>query len=148
MRTPIFAVATLLSAAIAAPAAAQRAHIGGHVGYQFDQDWTVLGGQMTLPLNYNLELYPSVDVYLVDVGSLTGFNGDLKYRFMPGARLQLYGGGGINVLRSNGASDTGWDLFAGLESRRAAVHPYVEGRWLFHTGSTFQVNAGLNFTLF
>ena len=65
-----------------------------------------------------------------------------------GARVRGAGGGGLNLLRGNGASDTGWDLFAGLESRRAIVHPYVEARWLFHNGNAFQANAGLNFTLF
>lgn len=146
MRTPILTLVAALMFAV--PAAAQRAHIGAHAGYQFDANETVVGGQMTLPINWYLELYPSVDVYLVDVGSLVGFNADLKYRLTPGARLQLYGGGGLNVLRAGGSSDTGWDLFGGLESRRAVVHPYVEGRWLFHNGTAFQVNAGLNFTLF
>ena len=146
MRTPILTLVAALMFAV--PAAAQRAHIGAHAGYQFDANETVVGGQMTLPINWYLELYPSVDVYLVDVGSRVGFNADLKYRLTPGARLQLYGGGGLNVLRAGGSSDTGWDLFGGLESRRAVVHPYVEGRWLFHNGTAFQVNAGLNFTLF
>ena len=146
MRTPFV---TLVAALVfAVPAAAQRAHIGAHAGYQFDANEALVGGQMTLPASRYLELYTSVDVYLVDAGSLVGFNVDLKYRLTPGARLQLYGGGGLNLLRGNGASDTGWDLFAGLESRRAIVHPYVEARWLFHNGNAFQANAGLNFTLF
>jgi len=146
MRTLFLTLAAALVFVV--PAAAQHAHIGAHAGYQFDANEALVGGQMTLPINSYLELYPSVDVYLVDVGSLTGFNVDLKYRLTPGARLQLYGGGGLNVLRGSGASNTGWDLFAGLESRRAIVHPYVEARWLFHNGHAFQANAGLNFTLF
>ena len=113
----------------------------------------MVGGQLSLPLNRFLELYPSVDVYLVDTGSLLGFNGDLKYRLLPGAALQLYVGGGINVLRASGGggvstTDTGWDLFGGFESRQSYIHPYVEARALQHDRSTLLVTAGLNITLF
>jgi hypothetical protein len=137
---------------LAAPVAAQRSHIGAHVGYDFDGNNTVVGGQLSLPLSRVLELYPSVDVYFVDVGSLVAFNGDLKYRLNPGTTLQLYVGGGVNVRRASagGASttDTGWDLLGGLESRFGSTHPYVEGRAVHHDRSAFQLNAGLNITLF
>jgi hypothetical protein len=140
-------------AALAAPAAAQRAHIGAHAGYDFDNDHSAVGGQLSLPLNRFLELYPSLDVYLVDPGSLVGFSGDLKYRLNPGAPLQFYVGGGVNVLRSSAGgastSDTGWDLLGGLESRAGYTHPYVEARALHHnTRSVLQLDAGLNITLF
>ncbi len=139
-------------AALAAPVAAQRSHIGAHAGYDFDGDNTLVGGQLSLPLNRFVELYPSVDVYLVDPGSLVGFNGDLKYRLNPGAPLQLYIGGGVNVLRTSAggssATDTGWDLLGGLESRFGYTHPYVEARALHHDRSTLQLDAGLNITLF
>jgi len=139
--------------ALAVPVAAQRSHIGVHVGYDFDGDNTVVGGQLSLPLSRVLELYPSVDVYLVDAGSLVAFNGDLKYRLNPGARPQFYVGGGVNVLRASAggtsSTDTGWDLLGGIESRLGYTHPYVEGRARFHGDrSAFQLNAGLNVTLF
>ncbi len=146
------APALIALGALTAPVAAQRSHIGVHVGYDFDRDNTVLGGQLSLPVNRFVELYPSVDAYLVDVGSLVGFNGDLKLRLNPGAPLQLYVGGGVNVLRANaggvGATDTGWDLLGGLESRLGSTHPYVEARTLHHDRSTLQLAAGLNITLF
>jgi len=152
MRTPFL---TLVAALVfAVPAAAQRAHIGAHAGYQFDANEALVGGQMTLPASRFVELYPSLDVYLVDTGSLLAFNGDLKLRLTPGAPLQLYAGGGINVLRRRGSgggsatTDTGFDLLAGVESRRGGVHPYVEGRWLVHDATAFQLNGGLNITLF
>ncbi len=139
-------------AALAAPVAAQRSHIGAHAGYDFDGDNAVVGGQLSLPLNRFLELYPSVDVYLVNRGSLVGFNGDLKYRLNPGMPLQLYVGGGVNALRTSAggssATDTGWDILAGLESRFGYTHPYVEARALYHDRSTFLLSAGLNLTLF
>ncbi len=135
-----------------APARAQRAHIGPHAGYDFDRNVGLAGGQMSLPLSRFVELYPSLDVYFVDTGSLLGFNGDLKLRLQPGAPLQLYVGGGVNALRAHAGNtsttDTGWDLFAGLETRLGYSHPYIEGRALEHGRSTFQLMAGINITLF
>jgi len=146
------APALIALALLTAPVAAQRSHIGVHAGYDFDRDKAAFGGQVSLPLSRFVELYPSVEVYFVDVGSLVGFNGDLKFRLDPGAPLQLYVGGGVNVLRASaggvGATDTGWDLLGGLESRFGYTHPYVEGRALHHDRSAFQLNAGLNITLF
>jgi len=144
----------LAALAAPAPAAAQRSHIGAHVGYDFDRDLAVAGGQLSLPLNYVVELYPSVDVYLGEPAgeSLIGFSGDVKLRLNPGAPLQLYVGGGVNALRASAggahSTDTGWDLFGGLESRFGLTHPYVEARTLHHDRSTLLVIAGLNITLF
>jgi hypothetical protein len=45
------AAALVAVAALAVPAAAQRAHIGAHAGYDFDRDNTAVGGQLSLPLN-------------------------------------------------------------------------------------------------
>jgi opacity protein-like surface antigen len=136
----------------AASARAQRAHIGPHAGYNFDRNVGLAGGQISLPLSRYVELYPSVDVYFVDTGSLIGFNGDLKLRLQPGRPLQLYVGGGVNALRvhagSTGNTDTGWDLLGGIETRLGYSHPYIEGKMLQHNGSTFQLMAGINITLF
>lgn len=59
----------------------------------------------------------------------------------------------MNVLWENAgggtrSSDTGGDLFGGLESRRGNTDPYVELRLLLHDSSSLQLAAGLNFTLF
>ena len=145
---------TVLAALLACtvPARAQRAHIGPHAGYDFDRNVGLAGGQMTLPLSRYVELYPSLDVYFVDVGTLIGFNGDLKLRLQPGMPLQLYVGGGVNALRAHAGStsntDTGWDLLGGIETRLGYSHPYIEGKVLEHNGSTFQLMAGINITLF
>ena len=136
----------------AASARAQRAHIGPHAGYDFDRNVGLAGGQISLPLSRYVELYPSVDVYFVNTGSLIGFNGDLKLRLQPGQPLQLYVGGGVNALRAHAGStsntDTGWDLLGGIETRLGYSHPYIEGKVLQHNGSTFQLMAGINITLF
>jgi hypothetical protein len=145
------AVGVLLTAS-AATAHAQRSHIGPHAGYNFDVDRALIGAQMLLPVGRSVELYPSFDYYFVDQGSLVGFSGDLKFRFPTGGPSMFYFGGGVNVLRASAGgtsnTDTGWDLLFGLESRRGVTHPYIEGRVLNHSGSSFQLAAGLNFTLF
>lgn len=150
MAKALTAFAALL--ACAAPARAQRAHIGPHAGYDFDRNVGLAGGQMSLPLSRYVELYPSVDVYFVDVGTLIGFNGDLKLRLQPGMPLQLYVGGGVNALRTHAGgtsnTDTGWDLLGGVETRLGYSHPYIEGKVLEHNASTFQLMAGINITLF
>jgi hypothetical protein len=45
-------------------------------------------------------------------------------------------------------NDTGWDMLFGFESRRGVAHPYIEGRVLGHSNTSFQIGAGLNFTIF
>jgi hypothetical protein len=143
---------SVLLAATTATAQAQRSHIGPHVGYNFDVDRALIGAQLLLPVGRSVELYPSFDYYFVDQGSLVGFSGDLKFRFPTGGPAMFYFGGGVNFLRASAGgssnTDTGWDLLFGLESRRGMTHPYVEGRVLNHSGSSFQLAAGLNFTLF
>jgi hypothetical protein len=145
------AVSALL-AGTATAAHAQRSHIGPHAGYNFDVDRALIGAQLLLPVGRSVELYPSFDYYLVDQGSLVRLSGDVKFRFPTGGPSMFYFGGGVDFLRASagGSADTdaGWDLLFGLESRRGMTHPYVEGRVLNHSGSSFQLAAGLNFTLF
>ena len=125
--------------------AAQRAHFGVHGGYNLkSEDW-LIGAQLHLPLSRSIEFYPSFDYYFVDPGSLYGLNADVQFR-TPGAPLYL--GGGLNILKSSGNSDTGFDLFGGLETRYGRTHPYIEARGIFHDGSSLQVLFGLNVTLY
>ena len=145
LRRILTAVVLLLSAAGVSRAAAQRSHFGLHGGYNFDLEEGLIGAQAHLPLSPGIELYPSFDYYLVDAGSLVGFNADLKFR-TPGT--PLYFGGGLNILSGGGNSDTGFDLFGGFETRYGRTHPYIEGRGLFHNGSSFQLLFGINVTLY
>ena len=145
VRRILTAVVLLLSSAAVSRAAAQRSHFGLHGGYNFDMEEGLIGAQAHLPLSPGIELYPSFDYYLVDAGSLVGFSADLKFR-TPGT--PLYFGGGLNILSGGGNSDTGFDLFGGFETRYGRTHPYVEGRGLFHNGSTFQLLFGINVTLY
>lgn len=145
IRRILTAVVLLICAAGVSRAAAQRSHFGIHGGYNFDLEEGLIGAQMHMPVGRSIEFYPSFDYYLIDNGSLVGFNGDLKFR-SPGT--PLYFGGGLSVLSGGGNSNTGFNLFGGFETRYGRTHPYVEGRGVFHDGSTFQLLFGINVTLY
>jgi hypothetical protein len=142
----------LLLVCVYRPAHAQRAHIGPHFGYNFDMDRALIGGQMLLPLSPYVEVYPSFDYYLVSTGTRFGLSGDLKFRMPTGYGSSFYFGGGVDYQNASAGgvsdNDTGWDLLFGFESRRGVAHPYIEGRVLGHSNTSFQIGAGLNFTIF
>lgn len=144
IRRILTAVVLLTSAAAVTRAAAQRSHFGLHGGYNFDLEEGLIGAQMHMPVGRSIEFYPSFDYYLVDSGSLVGFNADLKFRTPA---TPLYFGGGLNILSGGGNSETGFNLFGGFETRYGRTHPFVEGRGVFHNGSTFQLLFGINITL-
>ena len=145
-------LAGLLLACFTHPAHAQRAHIGPHFGYNFDMDRALIGAHMLLPLSTDVELYPSFDYYLGNGVNLIGLSGDLKFRLPTGYGSAFYLGGGVNYQNASAGGvsngDAGWDLLFGFESRRGVAHPYLEGRLLGHGTTSFQIGAGLNFTIF
>lgn len=120
---------------------------GAHLGYNFDVDDLLVGAQLTWPLTPVLALYPTFDYYFVSPGSLWSLNFDLKYR--PPTRYGAwYVGGGLNYSRVSAGgvsgSDTGLNLLTGLEGRRGRTRPYVEGRFILSSGSSFQLVGGLS----
>lgn len=148
--TPL-CVGVLLSGGVF-PAGAQRAHIGPQAGYNFDLNRALVGAHLLLPVGRAVEFYPAFDYYFVDAGSLIDLSGDVKFRLPTGGPSVLYFGAGIDFLRAaaggSADTDTGWNFLFGLESRIGLTHPFIEGRVLNHSGSAFQVGAGLNLTLF
>jgi hypothetical protein len=152
-RLRFVALATVLGCGLATPLAAQtgRVHIGPHVTYNFDVDEAAIGGQLTAPIGPYVEFYPSIDLFLVDRGSLFGANADFKFRPTPHDAGWLYLGAGLNIthrsIRDFSHTDTGLNLFMGIESRQGAVHPYGEFRAILGDGSSVQIAGGLNFTL-
>jgi hypothetical protein len=125
--------------------------LGPHLGYNFDAAALSLGLQATLPLTYQVEMYPTFDYYFVSSpGSLWALNLDVKIRPRT-PRRALYVGGGLDYLHSsNGVASSGdvnFSLIGGWEVRRSPVAPYVEGRLLLGHGSAFQVAGGLSFYL-
>lgn len=128
-----------------------RSHLGPQLGYNFDYEALVLGGQFSAPIGPRLEVYPSFNYFFVDVGSVWAINLDLKYRLPIENPNWLYVGGGLNVARAEagGVSDTdaAVNLIAGVETRTGNIHPFGEFRLTVGSGSTVQLVGGLNFTL-
>ena len=129
----------------------KRAHIGPHVGYNFDLDDVNLGAQASLPLVNRLEFYPSFDWYFRDPGSAWALNADLKWRVAKDRPRWFYVGAGLDLLTVSvsGVSNTnaGANLFAGAESLRGTIHPFVEARAILSSHSSLQLQGGLNITL-
>lgn len=127
--------------------ALDRPRVGPHLGYNFDADALTLGVQATLPVTARIELYPSFDYYNVSPGTLWAINLDMKFR--PPTRLgAFYVGGGIDFLHTNaGRGDVNLNFLGGWEARRRPLVPYVEGRLILGSGSTFQIVGGINFRL-
>lgn len=117
---------------------------GVHAGFDFSNGGNaLLGAQLSWPIMPSLDFYPSFDYYFVSAGSLWSLNFDLKYR-PPTVYRAWYVGGGLNWSHASAGSNTGLNLFSGLEGRRGNVRPYVEARFILENNSTFQVAAGLS----
>lgn len=144
-------VAAALAMAVASPSFAQRAHLGLHGGYNTDRENFLVGGQAQIPVSSSVDFYPSLDYHFLDSGNRVGMNFDLRLRNPFGASA-WYAGGGLSLMRTSvtGSSntDTGADIFAGVESRSGPVHPYAEVRGLLNRASSVQLIGGVNFSLY
>jgi hypothetical protein len=147
------ATAVVLTSAMAGSAHAQtsRLHFGPRASYQFDLEEFGIGAQLSVPMAYHLEFYPSFDYFFVNVGSYWDINADLKYRIATESVDWLYVGGGLNIAHVSrdrfNDNQAGLNLFAGAESLTGQVHPFGEFRFTANNGSTTQASVGLNFTL-
>lgn len=147
------ALVVALGSAFAGTARAQtsRLHVGPRLSYQFDVKEVGLGAQLGVPIARHLEFYPSFDYFFVSPGSLWQLNADLKYRFGGQGLDWLYTGAGLNFAHASAGggsnTDTGLNLFGGIESLKGWVHPFGELRLTVGDGSTGMIAGGLNFTL-
>jgi len=121
---------------------------GAHVGYNFDNGGNaILGAQLSWPIVPAVDFYPSFDYYFVSAGSLWSLNFDLKYR-PPTPYHFWYLGGGLNWTHASAGgvsgSNTGLNLFTGLEGRRGRARPYVEGKFILENNSSFQLVGGIS----
>lgn len=148
----MFALSILLAATPPQEAVArQQPQLGPHIGFIFDGEDLLLGGQFAIPLIEQVEFYPSADVYLPDDGTLLGFNADLRYMIPTQEGFSVYAGGGLNLLYRSiaGVSDTdlGVNLIGGAKTEMGTIHPFAEGRAIIHGESSFQLVVGLNFVI-
>ncbi|HEU5261040.1 MAG TPA: hypothetical protein VFU41_06385 [Gemmatimonadales bacterium] len=122
----------------------ERPGAGPRLGYDFDIDHAVLGGQFNFPVGRRWALVPSADFYLGVNGTPYRINADLKYH-PPTVYGFFYFGGGLAILHASGTTDTGANVFAGWEGRRyAPVKPFVEARFVFSDATSFNILGGIN----
>lgn len=148
----VLALSAMIGGTGAIHAQTGQMHVGPRLSYQFDLEEIGIGAQFSVPIGRPLEFYPSIDIFLVDQGSATNLNLDLKYRIATRTADWLYVGTGINLARrgnGNGdsQSDVGVNAFIGAQVVRGRVHPFGEFRFTANNGSTGQLAAGLNFTI-
>jgi hypothetical protein len=125
----------------------ERPSVGPRVGYDFDFEHAFIGGQLNLPVGRRWKVVPSAEFYPGQTGSPFRVNADLKYH-PPTAYGLFYFGAGFAYLHASGASDAGANLFAGWEGRRARpFKPFLEAKFVFAGNTSFNVLAGLNFSL-
>lgn len=153
MKTKL-AVVVAVSLTMGASGAAQaqaRSHLGPQLGYNFDYEAVVLGGQFSAPIGENFEIYPSVNFFFVSPGTRVAFNLDVKYRVPMERAHWLYVGGGLNIMHWSYAGSSnnhaGVNLIAGIETRSGNMHPFGEFRLTAGRETTVQLVGGLNYTL-
>ena len=146
--------ATLVTLAIAitgttALEAQRRAHFGARAGYDLDIEEFAVGAQVSIPVSRRVEVYPSVDRYFIDPGSLWSMNADLKVKPTTQAEW-LYLGGGLNIMRRDigpvDETDAGFNMLLGAESRSGWIHPFADARLTLSDANRFLLAAGLNIT--
>jgi hypothetical protein len=121
--------------------------VGVRIGYDFQPDHVFLGGQLNVPVARRWALVPSVEFYPGLSGSPFRLNADLKYH-PPTVYGLFYVGGGFAYLHANGASNSGGNVFAGWEGRRARpFKPFLEAKFVFANNTSFNILGGLNFPL-
>jgi hypothetical protein len=124
-----------------------RPAVGPRVGYDFDAKHVFVGGQLNLPVGRRFGLVPSAEFYPGATGSPFRLNADLKYH-PPTVYGLFYFGAGFAYLHANGSGDAGGNVFAGWEGRRAQpFKPFLEAKFVFANHTSFNVLAGLNFSL-
>ncbi len=122
--------------------------VGLRAGRDFSADTWTAGAHLRIPLARTLDLRPSGDLALKDIGDDFQINGDLALR---GPRDQAYIGAGVAYLHrafdSGDDTGTGVNLFLGFRPiPRPGSQIYVEGRWTFVNSETiFRIGAGVTF---
>lgn len=108
-----------------------------------------------------LQLIGSADYYFMDCNegaeeldidcSLLDFNANAAYSIMPLSRLDLYIGGGLNIMRMSvedfSDTDTGINILAGVKFPGTTIRPFAEGRYTIggDAENRFTITGGLLF---
>jgi hypothetical protein len=118
--------------------------VGARGGRDFENHAWTLGAQVRLPVKRTFELRPSGDLlFPEDEGMGWQLNADGAILFGSGS---LYAGGGAAWLHPDGGdTDTGYNLFFGIQSISARYKPFLEFRWTFiNDTSPFRLMLGFS----
>lgn len=104
-----------------------------------------------------LQLIGSADYYFMDCEdcSVLDFNANAAYSIMPMSTLDLYVGGGLNIMRISdnfgeadiSETDTGINILAGVKFPGSTIRPFAEGRYTLAGDfeNRFTITGGLLF---
>lgn len=130
--TKYFALALLLTFLSALPARAQVG-AGLKVGYGFDIEEILLGGELHVvtPVE-DVTFVPNLEIYLRDDPSILSFNGDFHYAPRVGAQSSIrpYVGLGLAITRvsrnNRSNTDAGINLIGGINFRTSGrTTPFI-----------------------
>lgn len=128
--------AGLLFAALFGSTSTARAEVtaGPRLGYNFDADRALLGGEVRFDLarlgnNVWLEGRPSLDLYPGRGAMFFQFSFDTLFAVATNSGIEPYGGPGLALVAGRGYSDLALNLAGGvLFNARRSVQPFVEVR--------------------
>lgn len=114
--------------------------------YDFDNKVMGYGAQARFPIDWNLQVAPSVEAYSKNGATLVQGNVDL---IATGRGGWFYVGGGLAIIKAQGAdAKFGANVYPGLDFPAlfdTPLRPFVEARWTFWEGNTpFRLVFGLN----
>lgn len=122
--------------------------LGMHGGYDFGNEYGLVGLQGRFGLDWNLQFYPSAEIILLRNSNLWQANADLV---ALGRQGMFYLGGGLAAVGNGEDVKLGVNVFPGVDLGGLldlSVKPFVEPRWTFVQGnSTFRLNFGVNVPL-
>ena len=152
-RSVLVRLAVAVAILSALPAVAQAdPRFGVRFGYYTEADAPFLGAEMLFRI-IPPEIYfnPNVEAVLVDDGHYVTINADFHYDFLSGRRTFAWVGAGVALLNTDpggsAESDTdfGFNLLAGIGSRRGRVIPYAQAKLILKSDTEFVVGVGLRF---
>jgi hypothetical protein len=134
------------------PAAAQAdPRFGVRFGYYTEAEDPFLGAEMLFRVVPEIYFNPNVEAVFVDDGHYFTINGDFHYDFHSGRRTFAWLGAGLAVLitdpegSAEGDTDVGFNLLAGIGTRRGRVIPYAQAKLILKSDTEFVIGVGLRF---
>jgi hypothetical protein len=140
-----------LFALAAPPATADDGMFGVRLGYYTEAEAAFVGGEALFKLAPSLYLNPNVEWVFVDNARYITINGDVHYDFKSSRRTFFWAGAGLALLSfnpegpSDGDTDVGLNLLAGVGTRRGSIIPYVQAKIIAKEDTEFVLALGVRF---